>query len=385
MAVIGRTSTLEGTGEFIARLRSHALRALGRMYRREERLFVFRHRGSSGGVVAEGLSPRYSAISVIGLAEDRSVHVPSVLDGHDLHHVCGRLLNDVARSTNLGTVALILWAARAADYPDRRWAWERLIELRPVERAHPTVEVAWSLAALCMDTEAEVGDLRERLARRLIASLDPRSAIFPHGIQDGGTRRRGVRSHVACFADLVYPVHALALYAQLTGDRPAREAAVLCADHFCGLQGADGQWWWHYDRRSGRVVERYPVYAVHQDAMAPMALLALEEATGHDYTPAIARGLAWLQRSPELGGGSLMDSSADVIWRKVARREPAKLSRYAQGLATRLHPRVRVPGLDLLFPPSAVDREDRPYHLGWLLHAWSPARLARCEPGCDRA
>ena len=34
-----------------------------------------------------------------------------------------------------------------------------------------------------------------------------------------------------------------------------------------------GQWWWHYDVRDGSVVERYPVYSVHQHAMAPMALL----------------------------------------------------------------------------------------------------------------
>jgi hypothetical protein len=384
MAVARHSTELIGTGAFIAQLRSHALRALGRMYRRDERMFVFRHRRTAAGVAAEGLSARYSAISVIGLSEDPSVHVPSVLDGHDLHHVCGRLLTDVTTNTNVGTVALILWAARAAEYPDRKWARERLVELRPAERTLPTVELAWSLAALCIDTDADLDGLRERLARRLIAALEP-SAIFPHAVLDSGARSRGLRSHVACFADLVYPVHALALFSQLTGDRPARDAAIRCADHFCRLQGSAGQWWWHYDRRSGRVVERYPVYAVHQDAMAPMALFALEDATGLDYGRAIARGLAWLQRAPELGGGSLVDVSADLIWRKVARREPAKLSRYAQAMASRMHRRVRVPGLDLVFPPSAVDHEDRPYHLGWMLHAWSPARVARCLRAEDGA
>jgi hypothetical protein len=118
------------------------------------------------------------------------------------------------------------------------------------------------------------------------------------------------------------------------------------------------------------LVEAYPVYAVHQDAMAPLGLLALENAGGGTVGESIRRGLDWLERPPELGGGSLIDDAADLIWRKVARREPWKLSRGLQALASRLHPGLRVPGLDVLLPPGEVDYEDRPYHLGWLLHAW---------------
>ena len=76
-------------------------------------------------------------------------------------------------------------------------------------------------------------------------------------------------------------------------------------------------------------------------------------------------------RSPELGGGSLIDEGADLIWRKVARREPGKLSRYAQAVVSGLHTSMRVPGLDRVFPAVTVDREDRPYHPGWLLYAWA--------------
>jgi hypothetical protein len=52
------------------------------------------------------------------------------------------------------------------------------------------------------------------------------------------------------------------------------------------------------------------------------------------------------------------------------------LSRYLQAGASRLSPALRVPGLDLLFPPRAIDYEDRPYHLGWVLYAWPEARVA---------
>jgi hypothetical protein len=123
---------------------------------------------------------------------------------------------------------------------------------------------------------------------------------------------------------------------------------------------------------------------VHQDAMAPMALFAAEEVTGADFSTAIDLGLTWLARAPELSGGSLIDDKADLIWRKVARREPRKVSRYVQAATSRAHPSLRVPGLGVLFPPVAVDYEDRPYHPGWLLYTWSPARVARWEAGSTR-
>ena len=358
------------------RLRDMAIRGLARMYRPEDRLFAFRVRRTGEGLTLEGSSQRYTAIALIGLAgEDETVQT-AVLAGVGMRETYARLVSEVPRIENLGDIALILWAGCAAGYPESRPVVERLLALRPGEATHPTVEVAWTLAAFCADPDAPVGPLRIQLARRLIASFEPRSGMFPHAL---GGRSGGFRGHVCSFADLVYPIHALARYAELSGDAEARDVALHCADAVCARQGTDGQWWWHYDRRTGDVVERYPVYAVHQDAMAPMAFFALERAAAIELRSPIARGLAWLAHAPELGDGSLIDEGADLIWRKVARREPRKLSRYAQATASRLHPGFRTPGLDLLFPPCVVDYEDRPYHLGWLLHSWPAGRAARWD------
>jgi hypothetical protein len=346
------------------------------MYRPKDGLFAFCVRCRGQELLLEGLSRRYTAIALIGLAgEDEAVQA-SVLAGIGVREACARLLGEVDRLENLGDAAVVLWAACAAGHPGRQSAADRLVALQPAEAVHPTVEVAWALAALCAHRDAPLGPLRNRLAGRLIASFEPDSGMFPHVLGAGG---RGFRSHVSCFADLVYPIHALACYAELSGDTDARDVALRCADVIRSRQGPGGQWWWHYDRRTGDVVERYPVYAVHQDAMAPMAFFALERAAAIDLRPAIARGLAWLTRAPELGGGSLIDEAAGLIWRKVARREPRKVSRYAQAVASRLHPALRTPGLDTLFPPCGVDYEDRPYHLGWLLHAWPAEPAARWD------
>ncbi|MFQ5428663.1 MAG: hypothetical protein ACE5E1_00005, partial [Phycisphaerae bacterium] len=177
------------------------------------------------------------------------------------------------------------------------------------------------------------------------------------------------------FADWVYPVHALSHYGMAVRDERILEIVRHSADHLCRMQGPDGQWWWHFDSRTGRVIEPYPVYAVHQDAMAPMALFSAEEACRTDYAPAIRRGLQWLIEPPETDQ-SLFDREAGVIWRKVCRREPGKLSRVLQAAASAVHPRCRAPGLDLLFRPGRIDFESRPYHMGWLLYTWPEDRVS---------
>jgi hypothetical protein len=361
----------------IDQLREMAVRGLRRMYRRQERLFVFRLRRGREVIVSEGLSRRYTAIALIGLAEHSEV-VPSVLERDDPRDVCARLVGDAYLMESLGDTALTAWASTAVGYPDRERAWSRLVELRPDAAPHATVDLAWTLSALCHDPEVALEDLRDRVARRLIQACNGRSGLFPHSI---GGKGGGLHAHVASFADQVYPIQALSWYAGASGHKEALDVAVRCARVLCDLQGPDGQWWWHYDPRSGRVLERYPVYAIHQDSMGPMALRAVGEASGIDFTPSVDQGLAWLGRAPELGGTSLIDVDADLIWRKVARREPRKLSRYLQAVASRVHPRLRTPGLDLVFPPVAIDYEDRPYHLGWLLYAWPASRRVASRSG----
>jgi hypothetical protein len=331
--------------------------------------FVFRVRRTPSGVVREGLSDRYAAITLLGLATEPPEAARAVLHGGEAGDAWRAVAGRVASSHNLGDVALTLWAGAALGEGGREALLARLIELQPAETVRPTVEVAWALSALTVDADAPAGDLRDRLARRLLESQGVASAAFPHVLG----ARTGLRGHVCCFADLVYPIQALSLRAAHAGDADAAAAATRACELIVRRQGRAGQWWWHYDVRSGDVIEGYPVYAVHQDAMAPMALLAAEKATGHDYSEAIQLGLAWLARSPELEGRSLIDEEAGLIWRKVARREPGKLTRSLQAAASRIHPALRVAAVDRLFPPGAIDYEDRPYHLGWVLHAFPAA------------
>lgn len=356
-------------------MRQTALKALARMFRPREQVFAFRLRRDQGQDVLEGISRRYTAIALIGLADEPDSVVSGILAGQSAHAVCNQLLEDIGLAEDLGEVALTLWAARALRHPRAAEAVRHLRWRHPVNASCRTVELAWSLTALVAPgDDATDEELARALAGRLTASFHERSGLFPHWPH--GSHAAWLRAHVSCFADLVYPIQALSHYHRLTGDMAALAAARRCADRICRLQGPAGQWWWHYDVRVGRVIERYPVYAVHQDGMAPMALLAIQDASGMDYMAPIAHGMAWLARPPEIPG-SLIDPAAGVIWRKVARHEPRKLVRRGQALVSRLHPALRLPGMDWLFRARDIDFECRPYHMGWILHAWSPQRLSQ--------
>lgn len=357
-----------------------SLRALNRMYLPDEQAFVFCVRRGPGGDEPEGISQRYTAIVLIGLVTEPAASAETIFDGRgDTHAVCTRLLRGVDRMANMGDVALTLWAATLLGHPDSGRAVDSLRRLDPVDGSHTTVEVAWALSALTANRELVLdGALADRVARRLKVSFNEASGVFPHWPY--GVKRSFLRSHVLCFADLVYPVQALSYHYQASRDEASIDAARRCGRFMRETQGEQGQWWWHFDARTGRVIEGYPVYAVHQDAMAPMALWALRDACGEDSTEAIDRGVRWLVSSRELRGETLIDETADLIWRKVARHEPGKLSRGMQALASRVSPGLRAPVIGSVLRPGRIDYECRPYHLGWLLHAWQERKSVGRQP-----
>jgi len=383
--------------KLVDRLCSLALRGLPRMYRAELDEFAFtRARAREGaGLTLRGTSTRYAAIVALGAHGLAEPQQRQVLGGRTAAEFVALLVGRLPQVTNLGDVALITWAAAQSAPPLLAPALSRLREVDEPARPRYVVEASWVLAALVAarnsaDVEAHLAAARERL----LCAPQPGSALFPHATAAG--LLPWYRAHVACYADQVYPIQALArLHA--SGDDPAAlRAATRCANRICDLQGAGGQWWWHYDARTGDVVEGYPVYTVHQHAMGPMALLDLAAAGGPDYRGPIERGLRWIVNPPELAGPAgtartgglaggaepMVHDDDGVTWRKVYRGDPRKVVRAVQGLTTRAVPRMHLPGLDRVYRPSEVDRECRPYELGWLLFAWlgrDAAAEARAE------
>jgi hypothetical protein len=110
------------------------------------------------------------------------------------------------------------------------------------------------------------------------------------------------------------------------------------------------------------VSRHYPVYAVHQYGMAPMAFLTLAAAGAGGYRRHAWAGLEWI-RANELGG-DLFDPIAGTIWRDVhvERGRIGGWLRNAGEIAGFAADESTAGGL-------VLNRETRPYEWAWCLMA----------------
>jgi hypothetical protein len=348
----------------VSQLMDVAIRGLEPMFDPEKRLFCYRLRQTSQGLVREGISRRYTIMTLLGLLRAQSAAFQSALNIPD---TLDCLLSDTAWLDNIGDLGLLLWlcALSSEEHLTRFYAMfdlERVFERYPDVRGRFTMELSWFLAGLA---HAGGTGLRQppALARladetyRLLRANQGAHGIFGH--MDKWSSLAGlVRGRVGSFADQVYPIYAMAHFAQIYGQKEAWQNAFECASAICRLQGPLGQWWWHYDSVTGRVVGQYPVYSVHQHAMAPMALFALQDTGNADFGEQIYKGLGWISGANELQQ-DLENAAAGIVWRCIL---PSKSTSYSARIRTLFGKPQNLGAMQILF-------ECRPYELGWLLYA----------------
>lgn len=247
----------------------------------------------------------------------------------------------------------------------------RLRDPGAIERSLGRV-LAWALIGLTLHAQAHPGEAEVReLARALFAFARERLWCEAGGLFFRRGRGNDFIRAQALFSQQIYWVYAFAVYGRAFGEPDAVRMAGRCADRLLALRDPFGGFAWRYDARSGKVTERYPVYSVHQDGMAPMALFALADADGRDVRLANQESLAWLRRNQL--GVPMVDEERKVIYRALRRVFPLnRLFRQAGWLAALTD--FQGPGEHPGF--LRLNATCRPYHLGWLLHAFAP-RLDR--------
>jgi len=347
-----------------AHLVTLAIRGLESMYDPRKNLFCYRLRKAPEGVAREGTSHRYAIITLLGLLRARSAGLQAPVD---VEATIDRLFDDTAWVDNIGDLGLLLWlcAATSEEWLKRFYATfdlSRAVEHFPDARRRLTMQLSWFLTGLTHACKAARAADLEPLADetyRLVRANQGQHGLFGH-MAKWRSPAGLVRGRVGSFADQVYPILAMAHFSQVFGVEEARYNALQCATAICRLQGSLGQWWWHYDSVTGRVVEHYPVYSVHQHGMAPMALLALEETCRADFHTHIYNGLRWISGENELSQ-DLVDTDAGVAWRCI---QPPKSTAYAASIRGLISKRATRGRLEILY-------ECRPYELGWLLYAFA--------------
>jgi hypothetical protein len=365
---------MNGTVKRIAVLVETALSGLPRMLDPTTGVFAFTVR--PGGPA--GRSLRYTCITLIGLTAAARTGFETRLD---LDRLVRSLAERRREITNAGELGLLLWCL--SDYHGEITpAHEDVVARIPRTSGRlgglTSTELGWLLSGLSRTAQvapghADVADKAHAVYTALRANYTDTTGLFCFGGRGGGRLRRRLRRRLGFFDNQVYGIHGGVDYHRVFGDRTALEMASRCFDQVLAAQGPLGQWAWHYNVRTGAVVDRYPVYSVHQHGMGPMALNAVADATGRSYDDALERSVGWVFGENELRR-TMLDPDRGVIWRSIRRRiahgtliHVFKLLSISglQGAGNRLASVVNVPGqLD-------VDLECRPYELGWLLMAFA--------------
>lgn len=276
-----------------------------------------------------------------------------------------------------GDLGLALWADSRRGHGESERLLAALDKSVPdLDALAPLVgmEIGWMLVGLTEALEAvpAAEPLLRRVGAHLVGTRRARSGLYFH---DGRSR---IRRRLPNFATEIYTLLALAVLAQRDLLPGARENAEALGEALVRLQLPDGGWPWLFDADRGSVVERYEIYSVHQDAMAPMALIELSGLTGdRRWIDAAAAGLAWSHGENELGV-DMFDEASGFAHRSIRRSRPWGRAVVLASSATALSA-----GRPLSAFGTGVElnRTCRPYHLGWILEAWAGREhlLSNCD------
>jgi len=180
----------------------------------------------------------------------------------------------------------------------------------------------------------------------------------------------GFRRRFASFATQTYLSIACYQYGEFTGDASALVMADTCVRNLIALQGPQGEWPWFFDAMSGRVLDFYEVYSVHQYGMAPALLEWAERFGRRGARDALVKGFNWVLGHNQLGRTMLVPELSLTIRSQVRKHE---LNSRAPRVLRALRNTWLGTGEALIDSADVrVRLECRSYELGWIL--WSFGR-----------
>jgi hypothetical protein len=354
---------LEGTG-FV----NYCLHGLKGMYMPSAGVFSTSYRMVDGimlNVYERDSAYKFTMNTLMGLYKARVAGSEVFLDIETAYRsLAGRVREQATSAQN---IAATVWAGHSIGVEVPEVAVSLFDRILNSQDKYPDLGaqgLAWTIAA-CVTGGVELREKAHALLRCATERyIHPRSMLVRH-------TPSGFRKDWASFAASCYMAYSLLLLARETGDQETKRIGLTIARAMVRLQGPQGQWAWFYHVPSGRVVDYYPVYSVHQHAMAPLFLLEAIDQGYAEFREPLVRGFRWIFGQNELQT-SLVDRDRRIIWRSAVRREPlARMSRFARTVG------VTYAGLR----PGILDRDDlqinrecRSYELGWALWAFAGRR-----------
>jgi hypothetical protein len=103
--------------------------------------------------------------------------------------------------------------------------------------------------------------------------------------------------------------------------------------------------------------------------MGPMGLLKLSEICERDFSAPIQKSMQWLFGDNNLGA-EMVEWENNTIWRDIERKAPASYLRYLSFALAVAGFKRPIQCLESV-RAFTINKEMRPYQLGWLLYAFA--------------
>ena len=374
-SIRNRVDWLTGGLRFdVTQLNTLALKSLASLYEERERLFCRRIVFTQNGFWREGTSRKHTIIALLGLQHLAEAVHEQVFDIALIREVA---LRDKSWVKSIGELGLLTWFTAESE-PDKLRAlfdefdFKNALENYSDSRHGYTSGLALFLAGIAHARISATGCLPDLTdiaidTYRLLQDNQSDGGIFGHAAHFAPVPQRFCK-RFGTLADQTYSIYAMTTFARAFQLEEPLASALACANSIRALQGELGQWWFLYDARACRALNRYPVLSLHQDGTAPLALFALQEATGQRFQEEICKGLNWISGANELGK-ALGNRDRGIIWHSIGLRR--RLSGYLEAVLNLIHecPRPRSEALRVRY-------EATPEHFGLLLRAFGRFGLA---------
>jgi hypothetical protein len=354
-------------------LNSLAVGALASLFDEKENLFSRWLAPTESGIRRETPSRKLTAIALLGLArlsESGEKHP------FDVSPINDAVWKDRSWVRSIGDLGLLTWFTGACC-PDRldhllhEYDLSQALNDYSDARISRTTSLALFLAGIaharlaCPNTPWYLTDVAVE-TYHLLETNCGEGGILGHAAVPK-YRPQSVYNRLGTFADQMYAIYAFTAFARAFQIEEPLALALSCANSIRNLQGEMGQWWYLYNKRSSHVVNRYPVFSLNQYGIAPLALLALEEATRQSFHESVYKGLAWTPGANELGD-DLRDLDRHLMWDSIRPTRPIR--NYWEAALSLINVSSE-PHIESL----RVQYEARPDHFGWLLYAFGSSGL----------
>jgi len=369
---VSRASQLD-----IPALNSLALRSLVSLFDEKEMLFSRRVTLTENGFVRDRTSRKRTIIALLGLQRLAETGGAPPIDVTSIRNI---ILGDTTWVRSVEDLGLLTWFT-AECVPERlgkllnELDFSKALNTYSDGRQARTRGLAWFLTGIAHAQLACPGTLQDLTdvavdTYHLLRDNQSEGGIFGHAMFPGFFQQTFC-NRFGTFADQIYAIYALTTFGRVFQIEEPLESALGCANAVRALQGQMGQWWFLYDKHACRVVNRYPVFSLHQDGIAPVGLLALGEATGQSFHASIYKGLSWIAGANELRN-DLRNLDQGLIWDSIGPRRP--IANYWEGALS---------FMNISRGPQAkslrIRYEARPDHFGWLLYAFGRFGLPKAR------